>query len=281
MNIIFTLARLTFKEAVRRRIMVASLVLGLAFVLLFNVGFYYITKEIANNPSPRIEESILLNQVHNFLHLAAMYASNFLVTVFAVLISADVVAGEIGSGVMQVVASKPIHRFQIILGKWLGNASLVGSYLLLLVGGCTLGIYIQSGYVAPNILTGIGLLFINSLVLMTISLSLSTSMSTLATGGVVFGLFGLAFIGGWVERIGAIFENQVAIQIGILSSLLMPTESMWNLASYQMTEKLASSFGATPFSSGLLPSPMMVIYTLAYLIAFLAIGIWNFTRRDL
>ena len=280
-NTLLVIAQLTFKEAIRRRIAVASLVLGGLFLLVFNIGFHFITAEIASHPKSPQQVDLLLEQVYNFLHLAAMYAGNFMVIVFGTLITADTISGEINSGVVQVTVTKPITRWQYVIGKWLGNAGLLGVYMLLLDGGSILGIFIQTGYSAPHILEGMGLLYLNGLLVMTLALALSSSLSTLATGGTVFGLFGVAFIGGWVERIGSMMKNQTAMDLGISSSLLMPSEAIWNLASNRMTNQLASSFGATPFSFALTPSPLMIAYTLVYLFGFLSLAVWNFTRRDL
>jgi Cu-processing system permease protein len=281
MRSILVIARLTFKEAVRRRIALASLILGVLFLLVFNIGFHFITNEIASHPEPGQQIDLLLDQIYNFLFLAAMYASNFMVIVFGTLVTADTLSGEITSGVVQVTVTKPIARWQYVAGKWLGNAGLLACYMLLLIGGTSLGIYVQTAYVAPDIIEGLGLLYLNGILIMTLALALSSSLSTLATGGTVFGLFGVAFIGGWVERIGSMLKNQTAIDIGITSSLLMPSEAIWNLAANRMTSQLASSFGATPFSFALTPSPLMIIYTVVYLIGFLSLALWNFAHRDL
>src|SRR5215216_4908537 len=42
MSAISIIARLTFREAIRRRIMLAGLVLGIAFVILFSIGTHFI-----------------------------------------------------------------------------------------------------------------------------------------------------------------------------------------------------------------------------------------------
>jgi hypothetical protein len=41
-------------------------------------------------------------------------------------------SGEIDSGVMQTVASKPIRRADVVIGKWLGHALIVMGYVLVL-----------------------------------------------------------------------------------------------------------------------------------------------------
>ena len=45
-NPIFIIARLTFREAIRRRIVQAGLVLGVLFLIVFNIGFHLFTGQI-------------------------------------------------------------------------------------------------------------------------------------------------------------------------------------------------------------------------------------------
>jgi Cu-processing system permease protein len=282
MNQIWVIASLTFREAIRRRIVMASLILGGAFLVLFSVGFHYITAEFMNAQSNMNNPSLYIQQMYNFLHLAAMYATNFLTIATGALITADTLAGEISSGTIQTILAKPIRRYQIVLGKWLGSAALLAAYILMMAGGSSLSIYLQSGYSAPNLLSGFAFLLLNGLLIMTITLAFSSRMSTLAAGGSIFGLFGLAFIGGWVERIGYLLKNQTAINVGILSSLLMPSESVWNMASFKMTSSIVNALGpVSPFSVGSQPSNWMLLYTIIYLAAFFAYAARTFSNRDL
>jgi len=96
-----------------------------------------------------------------------------------------------------------------VFGKWLGFAILLGLYSLLMSGGTVVSAWIQSGSVLRNVVPGLLLIYLESLLIMTISLSCSSFLSGLATGGVVFGLYGLSFIGGWVEQIGAALKAQL------------------------------------------------------------------------
>lgn len=276
------IARLTFLEASRRRIMLAALILGLAFLILFAVGFYFINVNAVDQGSEPID-NVFRSQIYNFLTMAGLYAINFLTIVMAALISADTLAGEIGSGTIQSIVTKPIRRVELVFGKWLGFAGLLGLYLILMIGGLLAIVYALSGYVAPNIVRGVPIIYLESLLIMSVTLACSSTFSTLATGGIVFGLYGVAFIGGFVEQIGAALKNQTAVNIGIISSLVMPSEALLRRASYEMTSPLAQSFG---FSGGPLvvisvPSMAMVGYAMIYLAAAVAFTIRQFSRRDL
>lgn len=281
MKTILTIANLTLREAIRRKIVLAALILGAAFLLLYGLGFHYIRQEMQTAHFGRLPSAAIQNQAYNFMLLAGMYVVNFLCIAIAALITADSLAGEIQSGIIQATVTKPIRRGEVVLGKWLGNAGLLLFYLSLMGGGVMLLVWLIARLSAPNWAGGLALIYFNSLLIMTLTLACSSTLSTLATGGAVFGAFGLAFLGGWVERIGTFLENRTAVDLGIFSSLLMPSEALWNKAATLMTSPLVNLMGITPFTSASEPSALMIAYAGIYLLVTLVIAVSLFTKRDL
>lgn len=282
MSAIFVIARLTFREALRRRIALAALILGVAFLILYNVGLYFLNQDLTRSIRGQPLEQATANGIYNFLLMAGLYAVNFLTLAMGALLSADTLAGEIATGTIQSLVTKPIWRGAVVLGKWLGFAGMLAVYLLLMAGGVMVSLWLQTGYTAPNIPRGLGLIYLTGLLVMTITLLCSSRLSALATGGVVFGLYGLAFIGGWVEQIGAFLRNATAVNIGIVSSLLIPSEALWRRAAYEMASPLMQAAGfVSPFSSTSVPSPLMMGYAVVYLLAALGLAVRVFQQRDL
>ncbi len=283
MNKIWIIARMTFREAIRRRIVLTGLILGFCFLIIFSVGFRMIYTTIGENATlaPSALSKVAQKEASNFLLLAGLYAVAFLSVAMGALISADTLAGEINSGTIQTIVTKPILRSDVVLGKWLGFAGLLGLYSLLMSGGTVISVFIQSGYLAPNILIGVLLVYMEALLVMTVSLACSSAMPALATGGVVFGLYGLAFIGGWIEQIGSLFQNQTAIQVGIVTSLIIPTEALWRRATYEMQSPLTATLRMTPFSTVSVPSLLMIVYAFAYLAVMLIVAVNTFQHRDI
>ncbi|MGD0613003.1 MAG: ABC transporter permease subunit [Anaerolineales bacterium] len=284
MSAIFILARMTFVQAIRRRIVLTGLLLGICFLVIFSIGFHMIntgsiTSLVAGEDIGI--QHIINTEKSNGLFLAGLYAVAFLGIAMAALLGADTLAGEINSGTIQVIVTKPIRRSEVVFGKWLGFAGLLGPYLLLLAGGTTLSILLQSGYVAPHLFVGLALIYLESLLVMTISMLCSSRFSALATGGVVFGLYGLAFIGGWIEQIGAVLNSQTAVQVGILTSLIIPSESLWRRAAYEMQSPLSGLLGISPFGATSVPSLLMVAYAVVYLLVALGLTVYVFQKRDL
>jgi Cu-processing system permease protein len=276
----WVIARLTFREASRRKILLTALLLGLVFLIVYGLGFYILRKNYETNV--QVVSTVVLSEMANFILMAGLYAVNFLAIMMTVLTSVDTISGEISSGTIHTLVSKPLRRSEVFLGKWIGYALLITSYLILMVGGVLLAVYVIARYSPPNLLAGVVLIWINSLLLLSVSMLGGTMLSTLANGVLVFGLYGIAFMGGWVEQVGAILKNSTAITVGIVSSLIIPSEALWRRAAYEMQSPLSGALGGlTPFSSVSVPSTAMVVYALIYTGVILVWALRNFTRRDL
>lgn len=275
----FTIARLTFFEASRRKILWVALVLGIAFLALFSLGFYEIQKDIIRN---RPSSLVNLNEIYNFILIAGLYVVNFLTVMMSVLTAVDTLSGEIASGTIQTLISKPVRRWEILLGKWLGYMGMLTLYLLFMAGGVMAMGNLISGYTPPHAWRGLALMWLNSLLLLNVTLMGGSSLSTLANGVLVFGLYGIAFIGGWVEQFGSFLKNQAAVNIGIFSSLLMPAEALWRRAAFEMQSPLVTAMGFSPFTSGTsIPSPLMIAYAVLFAAISLVAAIYLFGKRDM
>jgi ABC-2 type transport system permease protein len=285
MNAVWILTKLTFREAMRRRIMLAGFVLGILFLIIYSLGLHFILTQVgsvaeANVPSGVAQTILNVESMNGFL-MAGLYAVTFLSIAMAALLGADTLAGEINSGTIQTIVTKPIRRADVVLGKWLGFAGLLGLYVLLMAGGVVLSMFLQTTYTPDNLFAGLGLIYMESLLIMTITLMCSAAFPALATGGIVFGLYGLSFIGGWIEQIGAAIHNGTAVKIGIVTSLIIPSESLWRRAAFAMQTPLGGVLGVSPFGATSVPSVLMVVYAGLYLLVTLILSIRIFQKRDL
>jgi ABC-type transport system involved in multi-copper enzyme maturation permease subunit len=278
MRKLLTIAHLTLHEAQRRRILLAALLLGMAFLLIFGTGFWHVDASLRAEPKMTEQQRHLM---YNFVVMAGLYAVNFLTVMAAVLLPVDTMSGEIESGVMQSIATKPIRRSEILLGKWLGFSTVMGLYLTLMAGGVLVIARAIAGFTPPNVALGVPLLFLEGLVLLTLSIAGGTRLGTLANGVLCFGCYGLAFIGGWMEQIGTHLGSATTRNVGIVASLLVPSEAIWQLASYHMQPPLMRDVNLTPFSFVSVPSTAMIGWAAAYIVALLAFALWSLERRDL
>jgi len=274
MHATLTIVRLTLHEARSRKILLAALIFGLVFLALFTTGLYFIDR-VENTRLP--QRRLMVASIA----MAGLYAVNFLTIMTAVLVPADTLSGEISSGIIQTVVSKPLRRSEVLLGKWIGFWIILSGYLGLMAGGVLLATRVIANYSPPNISTGLSLMCLEGTLLLTLSIAGGTRLSTITNGVMVFGMYGVAFIGGWMEQIGTMADNVAARYLGIAASLLVPCESLWRLAAYYMQPKLMRDLQLTPFSSASVPNGTMVLWAAAYTALSLAFALWQFRKRSL
>src|SRR5262249_55017823 len=132
MKALLTIVHLTLHEAARRRILTATLIGAGSFLVLFGIGFHFVARHLTH------EVGLTVARQHvalNALTLAGLYATHFLTLMTAVLLPVDTLSGEISTGVVQTVASKPVYRSTIVLGKWLAFALVAVAYFVVVAGG--------------------------------------------------------------------------------------------------------------------------------------------------
>ena len=275
------MAGVTFREAARKKVLWMALLAGSAFLALFGTGLHFQLKDFASRTNP-----LLARQGVDAFLMVGLYAVDLLAVVMTVLTSVDTLSGEIDSGTIQAVATKPITRSQLLLGKWLGFVGMLTLYVALMVGGITTLTYLMSlrflgGVAAHHLLRGISLIWLECVLLLSVTFMFGTSFSTLTNGVLALGLHGLAFIGGWIEQAGALTHSPRAVNVGIAASLLMPSESLWRRAAFEMQSPLVGALGFSPFSNASVPSVAMVGYAGVYLVVALALALRRFAGRDL
>lgn len=273
------ISQLTIREAQRRRILWVALIMGLGFLAIFGIGLHYIHRELSMFPPSGDDE---LDIIFGLLLTAGLYATNLLVMLMAVLVSVTTISGEIDSHTIEAIVTKPIDRWTIVMGKWLAFAVLIILYLLFLSLGLMLIVYWRTGFSYDNIPAGLSLMALQALLTLSVTIAGGTRLSTLANGVLAFMLYGVAFLGGWVEQIGALFQNEAAVNIGIITSLMMPADILWKKA---LTLFQPSFTGvpvmAGPFAVTSQPSDLMIVYAIAFMLALIVFAVWSFSRRDL
>jgi len=278
MSAILTIVHLTLYEALRRKILAAGLIGGAAFLLVFGAAVFFANAELARNGNTFLERQGILM----LLTLAGLYASNFLAVLLAVLLPVDALSGEIDSGVMQTLAVKPIRRADIVLGKWLGYLIIASAYLGLLFFGVLAVVGLVGGHVAVHPARGLGLMLLEVALLVTVTIAGGTRLGTVANGVLALGFYGLGFIGGWIEQIGALAGIRSAKSIGIAVSLLSPADALWRMAMFHLQPPIVRQMlGQTPFAVSSVPNALMVVWAAAFLVVTLAWGVRSFARRTL
>ena len=273
-----TIAHLTLVEARRRRIVVAGVVCAAAFLAVYATALFFAYRDmVADAQRTFIERQATLTSVT----LAGFFAANFLAVVFAVLLPIDSLSGEIQSGVIQTLASKPIRRSDIVIGKWVGHCLLAVAYLSLLTGGIILSVRTIAGVAPHNPWRVVALMALEVTLLVTVSIAGGARLSTVTNGVAALGFYGVGFVGGLVEQIGGLSGIESLRTVGIFTSLISPSDSMWRLAAYHLQPTLLRGLAGPLFSGATVPSPLMIWWALGYTALALTYAVRSFNRRQL
>lgn len=283
------IARFSLHEAVSRRVVLAGALLSLAFLALFGLGFSFMYGfASAAPPSARPNVPPATVVFGNVFTVLGMYAIHFLSSFLALFLSVGAIAAEVDSGTLHAILARPIRRWEFVLGRWLAGVVLIALYVVLMAGLVLAISWWISGYQAPRPVEAIGLMVLGAVLLLTLGLFGSTLLSTLANGVVVFTLFGLAWLAGIIEFIGAALPNQAMVNIGITVGLLIPSDTLWRAASYFLQSPVfmaaATAGGARsgiPFMAMAAPSTAQLVWAALYPAVCLAASVLSLSRRDL
>lgn len=277
MRDVMTVAHLTLVEARRRRIVLAGAVCALAFLVVFSVAVVFANREMAADASMSFVQR---QGTMTIIMIVGFMAANFLAVMFAILLPVDTLSGEIDSGVMQTLASKPIDRAQIVVGKWLGHLVLALAYLLFVSAGILLAIRLVAGFVPAGVSRALPLLMLEITLSLTISVAGGARLSTVTNGITALGFYGLAFIAGFIEQIGGMVGVASLKTVGIVVSLISPADSMWRLAAHHLMPEILRGTGALALGASV-PTPLMVWWAAGFTVVTLLYAIRTFRRRPL
>ncbi len=287
------IAQLTFREAVRRKALYGAIGLTIVFLALYGWVVGVAVREIANDTASAgiqrqaaqlgIDTSILaLGQ----LFVAGLFAVSNIASLLAIFMASGTIAQEVDQGTLYVILSKPVARWQVVVGKWLGGAAMLAVYVAITGLATAAIVYWRAGYVSDQLPQGILLLIAKAVLLYAITLLASAVMPAITAGIVMFILYSVTNVTGLLEQVGRELESDAMVRIGIYGSLVLPADALWRMAAYvvQPPNPLLALGIRTmmgPFMVLDPPSVWMGVYAAGYLAAALGAAVWNFSRRDL
>jgi ABC-type transport system involved in multi-copper enzyme maturation permease subunit len=271
------MALITIREAARKRILWTALLAGGGFLALFALAVHVQEQDLA----ARSATPFIRYQVISAMLMVALYVVDLLAVVMSILTSVDTIAGEIVTGTIHAIATKPIGRWAVLIGKWLGFAGMITAFVILVFGGTIATAWFMSGVRPEHLVAGGLLVLLECLLALTMTMLFGTWFSTITSGVLAIALYGLAFMGGWLEQMSGFTDSARLASVGVLTSLIMPSEAIWRRAEFDMQSPLAGALPFSPFTNVSIPSRVMIGYAVAYLLIALLLAVFRFQRRDL
>ena len=282
------ITRFTLQEAIRRRLFLTMAILTLLMLVLFGLLIHAaIDRMQANNVANGTDPTLPTIYAGIAITILAMWLVYLVISTMTIFLTISMISGEIEAGTFVVVVPKPLRRAEIIFGKWLGYALILGLYTLLLSLAFMGIIYWFTGYWPTYAFAAIGMLEISMLVLLGLITLCGAFVPTAANGAIAVMLFMGAFISSIVQF--AIPAQDYMVQnITAVISLIMPTDAMWHGASYYLfpaaigvLQNFSVSSVNTPFTATQPISPQLLTWAILYSLVLPLIAILRFQRRDL
>ncbi len=251
---IFTIARNTFREAVRDRVLY-NLVL---FVLLLTVCAVFLGELTAGQ-----EVRTIIN-----LGLTAMLIFGAFISIF---VGVSLVSKEIEKRTVYAIFSKPIGRGEFIVGKYLGLClTLLVNVLVMGVGVSLALLYVGGGKMAGSIWGAIYLIFLELTILTAVAILFSSFSSPALSALLTFFIFVIGHFSASLSDFANKLGSQSAIYFFGAIYYLMP-----NLSFY--TFQTNAAHGEFPSTSMLLGA---TLYAVIYSTVLLAITFLIFRKRN-
>jgi ABC-type transport system involved in multi-copper enzyme maturation permease subunit len=284
---ILVIARLTVQESSRRRLLLALLILTLIVVGFSAWGFNKITTvtNSSGNTLPPDQVAIVTSQ----LLIVIVFMFSGVLALSAAVVSGPLISGEVESGLLLSMLARPVRRSEIVIGKWLGLAILVGIYA---AGAGFLemaAVDWATGYVPPHPVDLIAYVAAEGLVLLSLGMLLSTRLPGITAGVIALVAWLIAWIAGVVGDIGTGLQNQALENVGIVSHLVLPSDGLWRGAIFAMEpdtliasmRALGTFSRANPFAA-IDPPPIQFLgWVVVWFALMLALSVWSFRTREI
>ncbi|HVB14470.1 MAG TPA: ABC transporter permease [Candidatus Dormibacteraeota bacterium] len=277
----WVIASLTWRELVRRKLVVALLALTAIVIGVSGWGFSRVSGlHLGGLPLTQGEIHTAAAQ----LLLLVMFMFSFVLALTCAFLAAPAIAGELESGVAQGLLARPLRRRELVLGRWLGLSLTIAVYTVCsttlefaLVGWTT-------GYWPPQPIAAEAALLVEGLILLTFTLALSTRISAITAGVIAVISFGAMWLGGVAGAFGQVFHNAAITNVGVVTHFLLPTDGLWHAAVYAMEP---SSFAASAirglnssFESASGPTAWYLVWVALWMVAALGLALFSFESRE-
>ncbi len=251
---IATIARNTFREAIRDRILY-NLV---AFALLITVAAV-ILGDLTDGHQARTTVNLGL----------------FAILIFGVFISifvgVSLVSKEIEKRTLFSIFSKPVSRTEFVIGKYLGLCFTVGVNVLIMGSGVTVALAFVGGLglLAPA-WSAIYLIFLELTIIIAIATLFSTFSSPSLSALLTFLIFIIGHLSSSLRELATGFASGIATIVFETLYFLLPNLGLFTFR--------------TEAANGLMPNSAMLLggtlYAVVYAIIVLAVAVLIFSRRD-
>ena len=266
MKAIGAIAVNVFRESVRDKVLY-----NLVLFAILMIGASYLLGQLTAGQDVKIIKDLGLS------------ATSVFGLFIAVFIGIGLVSKEVERRSVYSLLPKPIHRYQLILGKYAGltltlvvNIALMtlAFYAVLLYAGWGVDPEVERAWDAPALdpalLTAIGLILVELLLVTAIALFFSTFSTPMLSAALTFGLFIVGHFSTDLRNFNQVLDSPPAAAVARALYWVLPNLGQFDVKA-QVVHGQAVPIGYVALTSG---------YAALYTAMLLTIAVYVFSRRD-
>jgi ABC-2 type transport system permease protein len=270
---IWSIAVYTWREGMRKKTLIGFLILSVLVIF----GSQFITAFMATTSVGDIDADVDVKLIKDIC-VTAITIFGMLITIF---ISASVVPTEVENKVVYTVLSKPVRRWQYLLGKFLGVQLIIIINLVLMGALFFMALLFKQSVMPTLLLWSVFMTYFMFLIVsaFTFAISCSASSAVLPT---IAGLF-IYVMGNLTQYLKDVSTRAgqtgqaLDAAIGYIAKMLFYV--LPNLSDYNLKDQILYKAPNDPATIELFPN--LVVLALIYAFAGYALAYWIFRRREL
>jgi len=254
MTRLMALARNTFREAVRDRVLYSIL-----FFAIGVIGLSLVMQEITVGDREKVVRSVAQGAIAAFGSLIAIF------------LGISLVFKEVERKTVYTILSKPISRWTFVLGKYLGMMMTIAVQVGVMMVVYTVLLTIQQTIPPPVVYVSAGLLLMELMLLTAWATLFSTYSGPTTAAGFTLAVFLIGHLADDIWTFGNQLDTEAAVEVARALYWVLPNFEMFNIRAHAVHE---------------LPIPWDQVlgasaYGLCYTAAVLGLAMLVFERRDL
>jgi len=277
----------TWKEAIRKKTFFVMGAVTLLYLIFFAVLLHYYVQTVHD----RGLIDSLSNLASHMITQMGLQFSSMLMALLTIMLGAGAISAEVESGVILSIITRPVRRFEYVLGRFFGLAVLSCIYATLLYG---LILALESAFQISTVMAmsfsqiaaGWGFYLLIPIAVLCLTVFGSTVLKIVPNGLLIIFIYILGNVGGMVEMVGNYIASKSVTAAGIFISLLSPFNTLFAGMERQLLpssgiagELMRGASGLT--GSGKPASTVMYIYIAVYMVGFLVWTVRRFNKKDI
>lgn len=261
MKIIY-IALNTFKENIRDKVLY-----NLLFFALGIIGVSVALGEVSIGQESKIIVDMSLSAISIFG------------TLIAIFIGTGLVYKELDKRTIYNLVSKPVHRYEFILGKYLGlMTTLLVNVLLMAIGVGLALMYLEKGFKLEyvKLLPAVYMIYLQLMLITSIALLFSSFSTPVLSAVFTFLLWVIGHFNAEIKHLETILKSELIGKVCVFLYYLLPNFNNFNLTQGEGVIKAAAYFHAA--------DPAIVFFSTAYGLVYtsmiLASAAMIFQHRD-